>query len=484
MSLIDQLANPYVANIPGAIFGGMQMAAVQQNQEAAKQKAALENRLQAINITKGLQTINSNENKAAIDTIKTSIYDVAAAFALQGEDRKKYLDTLSKKYKDMNRADLAANVEKIKKLPEPQQDEKLLEGIKFGQKLGFIPVGKNEEKPTEQKLVESMGIFPGDPRYAEKILEIMKSRSSSVNIDMGKVPPGLRYDEKTDSFHKIKGGPQSDKQIEKEQSLVANQSAMAVKTYEVTNLIDKAMGEVNSFTAGPIGGVLTWAGGTPPANLAETLKSINSNLALDKIAEMKAMSPSGATGLGRTTNVEFMALQDSIRSLKQNQSPTQLRENLAEIKRHYNRINLLMNDYTAMQLGQYEGPDYTGLKPAQIIESLDRRAIDKEEQTKREKAAKVNSGNTSSGYSVPGIDNNPGAITTEMPNNLGMQPLPSTGAMPPDPRQNIQAPAGLDQVVLDAPGYGKVTEKQIQATMAANGMTRDQVIQYLMKAQR
>jgi len=94
--------------------------------------------------------------------------------------------------------------------------------------------------------------------------------------------------------------------------------------------IDKAISAVNPFTAG----VGAWASvipASPQKDLKETLESIKANIGFDKLAEMRANSPTGGA-LGQVSDFENKLLQAVQGSLQQNQSPGQLKQNLQTVK--------------------------------------------------------------------------------------------------------------------------------------------------------
>lgn len=85
-------------------------------------------------------------------------------------------------------------------------------------------------------------------------------------------------------------------------------------------------------------------------DLAGSLNTIASRLTLDKLAQLKQASPTGASGLGSLTEREGALLRDSVAGLGQTQSPDQLRESLASVERHY-------RNFTALAAGEdYRDP--------------------------------------------------------------------------------------------------------------------------------
>jgi len=72
-------------------------------------------------------------------------------------------------------------------------------------------------------------------------------------------------------------------------------------------------------------------------SLAAAIKSVNSQEALNTVAEMKAQSSTGATGLGATNAMEFQALESNIRSLDA-LVPSQIESALQAIERNLDNI--------------------------------------------------------------------------------------------------------------------------------------------------
>lgn len=110
----------------------------------------------------------------------------------------------------------------------------------------------------------------------------------------------------------------------------------AFKAYEtqqniVTQDIDRVLKGTNWATTGWVGNVGTYIPGSPAYNLARTLDTIKANIGFDKLAEMRANSPTGGA-LGAVTEFENKLLQSVLGSLEQAQSPEQLRYNLQRLK--------------------------------------------------------------------------------------------------------------------------------------------------------
>jgi len=92
-------------------------------------------------------------------------------------------------------------------------------------------------------------------------------------------------------------------------------------------------------------------------DLAGTLNTIASRLTLDKLAQLKQASPTGASGLGSLTEREGALLRDSVAGLGQMQSPERLEESLAAVERHYRNYRALAagEDYRDPQVAAKYG---------------------------------------------------------------------------------------------------------------------------------
>lgn len=91
-------------------------------------------------------------------------------------------------------------------------------------------------------------------------------------------------------------------------------------------------------TTGFTGKALSKIWGTDAADWETTKDTIVSNVALDKLLEMKASSPTGASGFGALSQRELSLLESNIASLEQSQSPEQARKNIRYIQSYMTRL--------------------------------------------------------------------------------------------------------------------------------------------------
>lgn len=102
----------------------------------------------------------------------------------------------------------------------------------------------------------------------------------------------------------------------------------------ITSGIDEALADTNIWTAGFLGAGLKLIPGTPAYNLKATIDKITSNIGFEELSAMRQVSPTGGA-LGQVAIQELEMLQSVLGSLKTNQSPEKLKQNLLDIKTHY-----------------------------------------------------------------------------------------------------------------------------------------------------
>lgn len=154
-----------------------------------------------------------------------------------------------------------------------------------------------------------------------------------------KAPPGYRY-KQDGSLEAIPGGPADIKAGEAGAKAEAKRQSTIEAANSVLKEITEAKGMVGPFTAG-IGGVAKSVPGTSARNLDAKLTSIKANLGFDRLQQMRDQSPTGGA-LGQVAVQELVALQSTVASLDQLQSPKQLSTALDKIEKHYtNWLNVV-----------------------------------------------------------------------------------------------------------------------------------------------
>jgi ethanolamine utilization microcompartment shell protein EutS len=99
----------------------------------------------------------------------------------------------------------------------------------------------------------------------------------------------------------------------------------------VASKVDDILPRIGMTTAGPIGALLSNIGGTEASDVSADLNSLAANLAFDQLQKMREASKTGGA-LGAVSDRESELLQSVVASIRQNQSPANLRKNLQAIK--------------------------------------------------------------------------------------------------------------------------------------------------------
>jgi hypothetical protein len=155
---------------------------------------------------------------------------------------------------------------------------------------------------------------------------------AALTRQFGKAATGYRW--KADgSQEPIPGRPADRKNTDAGIREQRQREASVAQADRVVAKVDQALEKVGITTAGP-GSVLSGLPGTDARNLDSTLQTIKANLGFAELQAMRDASPTGGA-LGAIAVQELVALQATVASLDQGQSPAQLRKSLGDIKRHY-----------------------------------------------------------------------------------------------------------------------------------------------------
>ena len=119
-----------------------------------------------------------------------------------------------------------------------------------------------------------------------------------------------------------------------EAAKIRSNKAAAYKASSINNTIDTALSQVGGNTAGIGGAVMSRLAGSEAVDLNANLETITAVLGFDQLQAMRDASPTGGA-LGQVSERELIALQSTVASLRQDQSPAQLRANIEKVKKHY-----------------------------------------------------------------------------------------------------------------------------------------------------
>lgn len=150
--------------------------------------------------------------------------------------------------------------------------------------------------------------------------------------------------------------------VEKEAARPAKKLAVQQARYKTQSLkkdLADAMKAVGPSSAGLAAQATMDIGGTPAANLKARLTNIGAQIAFATMQELKSASPSGATGLGAIAIKEFEALQSTLGSIDQKQSPQALTAQLLKISGHLDNIQNIIEQGYADSYGAEDSADAT-----------------------------------------------------------------------------------------------------------------------------
>lgn len=171
----------------------------------------------------------------------------------------------------------------------------------------------------------------------------------------GKAPAGYRFTP-DGNLEAIPGGPADIKAGQVGDKQRRSAEAAVNQAGRVISKVDEAAKLVGNLSAG-LGSSMARIPGSDARNLQSALETIKANLGFAELQAMRDASPTGGA-LGAIAVQELVALQSTIASLDQAQSPDQLLKNLGQVRRHYD------NWRKAVQQSQQEGPAQSGAPPS------------------------------------------------------------------------------------------------------------------------
>jgi len=118
--------------------------------------------------------------------------------------------------------------------------------------------------------------------------------------------------------------------------------------------VERAMGLVSNTSTGVVGNLLKGIPLTDAYALNKAIQPILASLSFDKLAEMKAASPSGGA-LGQVSERELRLLQDSLVSLDQAQSPGDVKRALNKVLTHYQNWKSVIEQHKGTLESQQQG---------------------------------------------------------------------------------------------------------------------------------
>ena len=235
---------------------------------------------------------------------------------------------------------------------------KTLKNKNTGETLGYDETWKEEQAVARAQRIEELNMRLEDQRLnREQQMELRRElagqqaalrrdlaaqqaayQRESLNLRRdtlaqgNKPPAGYRYTQEG-NLEAIKGGPADIKAGELGAKQVKQKELSIAQAGSVLNEVKDAQKLVGYSTVG-VGGALRGLPMTPARDLDAKLTSIKANLGFDRLQQMRDASPTGGA-LGQVAVQELVALQSTVASLDQLQSPEQMRAALKKIETHY-----------------------------------------------------------------------------------------------------------------------------------------------------
>jgi hypothetical protein len=120
--------------------------------------------------------------------------------------------------------------------------------------------------------------------------------------------------------------------------------------------LEEAMGGVTWLSSGLVGQFAAKFGGSSATDLRATVSTAQAALAFLRLDQMRKASPTGGA-LGQVSERELRLLESTIASLDPNQSPGQLKRNLAKVEKHFKTWRKAQMDYLRIQKAIAAGAD-------------------------------------------------------------------------------------------------------------------------------
>ena len=186
-----------------------------------------------------------------------------------------------------------------------------------------------------QRAVTEEELIAGVPEYQEPDEPNAGSWASAGN--------GLLYNTRTGETRRIDGGSGGG---------AANDYATDTADRVIT-AIDDVLPKINNWTAGPGGAVLSRFPGTDARDVSAELQTVTGNIAFNALQQMRNASKTGGA-LGSVAQEELRLLQSVEGSLRQDQSPANLRAQLEKVRASMERFK------AAQAMGNDAAPRRTG----------------------------------------------------------------------------------------------------------------------------
>lgn len=213
----------------------------------------------------------------------------------------------------------------LKETQTMQKQQEIMNEQKLRQELQAL--GPNA---SEEQLMAVLQKYGSPDRV---LAALQRSQAASENLAFRREAAAERAAIQREGMAIRQSAADEKRQEKLDKQTAAGRAAVAAAD-RVINEVQEARKMVSGFTAGA-GGLLASIPMTSAKDLNAKLTTIKANLGFDRLQQMRDASPTGGA-LGQVAVQELVALQSTIASLDQLQSPEQLRAALTKIEGHYN----------------------------------------------------------------------------------------------------------------------------------------------------
>ena len=236
---------------------------------------------------------------------------------------------------------LGINISKMKGLGVDELEKALNGTMTFAIAAGLLPGLEGTDPLAERKVKVQEANLQARLRELtnKEARQAWLEEIKAFEMEHGKLPEGMRWDDPKNPTKLVstKGSKIREERTEAKRKLLIQYKDEISKYRTVKKQINDLQKMTDWTTAGPVAFFLKRVWGTDARVFSEMKETILANVGFDRLQEMRDSSKTGGA-LGNVSERELDALQKSIASLEQSQSPSALRKNLAIVRNHYTRI--------------------------------------------------------------------------------------------------------------------------------------------------
>jgi hypothetical protein len=221
-----------------------------------------------------------------------------------------------------------------------------MEQAGLGRQKTMADIGVTQRKEAqEENLRAELAALPPTATAADRIAVVSKygnpdvilrtlqaSEDRQAALEQRRTTAGLAAAQREET-RSIKQMALDEKRQEKLDKQEQSANAAIMGADRIIKEVGEARDKVSGFTAG-LGSYLSVLPLTEAKDLSKRLTTIKANLGFDRLQQMRDASPTGGA-LGQVAVQELIALQSTIASLDQDQSPAQLKQALDKIETSY-----------------------------------------------------------------------------------------------------------------------------------------------------